>query len=440
MTITRMRFECYEMHRFLWTERPKVERKTAIGDRKVTLASLLSRVQSFMAAMERTYLPMLTKSEPLHVLASEIYGILSNRLYILLLQRYLSSDHNKMPPRLRQVVLSSAIMVLEDSMVIEQQPMLSTWAWYVGALHQYHTALLLLKEIWASHNDPAVETRAWRCMDYAFGLSPERSRQEKTRSILEDLVDKTEIYAGMKKVRAPTNMPHAESWARTATWQDSERSGSTQSGSVGSANSGYGGTAVPATQHTSPPGQLDEYQASYQHGVPAFGMGVPNTDWGIIELPSTTTNIPHQQFGPEAYNFGNFPPATSAVNLMPTSMVALGAGQRHESDASSPGAAIYGGIDGGTTNSSPMDALNEIDWVSTSHTVHEAQLTVRRTIWSRCFPGWRCKPACTFHPLHSHSSRLEIYRGYPRGCESSFSVHRASTTFTVDFIQRTLLF
>jgi hypothetical protein len=67
-TITRMRFECYEMHRFIWNERLKLEQTLPNGERKVTLISLLSRVQAFKAAMEKKYLPMLKRSAPLYVI------------------------------------------------------------------------------------------------------------------------------------------------------------------------------------------------------------------------------------------------------------------------------------------------------------------------------------------------------------------------------------
>ena len=82
MTISRMRFEAYEMHRFLWIERPKLDEKRTGDKNQVTITSILSRVQSFLAAMEKKYVPMLSKSNPLHVLASELHGIVSNRLYV----------------------------------------------------------------------------------------------------------------------------------------------------------------------------------------------------------------------------------------------------------------------------------------------------------------------------------------------------------------------
>ncbi|KAF2033375.1 hypothetical protein EK21DRAFT_59107 [Setomelanomma holmii] len=364
MTITRMRFECYEMHRFLWSERPKLEQRRADGERKVTLVSLLSRVQSFKAAMEKTYLPMLSKSVPLHVLASEIYGILSDRLYILLLQKYLSSDRTKMPTRLRQVIMSSAVTVIEHSMVIERQPALSTWSWYIGALHQYHTALLLLNELYAGQNEPEVEARVWKCLSFAFDLPAEGSYMEKTRFVLEDLIEKTKIYASMKRLRAPIDMPHAGLRRHTPGYQarqkeERERSASLQSSVSGSGTSGI--FSSPLGQQASPPPQVrDQHQQLPQTQKFSFPGAVPNTDWGTIDFSASTSNLQQTFDGSNLYNFSDYSASTNAGGLMP--LGAASAGQRHGSDASSPGAAVYGGIAPGTTHSSPIEALNDIDW------------------------------------------------------------------------------
>ncbi|KAF2827347.1 hypothetical protein CC86DRAFT_348722 [Ophiobolus disseminans] len=374
MTITRMRFECYEMHRFLWNERPKLEQKDANGERKVTLISLLSRVHAFKAAMEKTYLPMLNRSVPLHALASEFYGIVSDRLYILLLQRYLSSDRSKMPGRLRQIVLSSAVTIIEHSMVIEQQPALSTWSWYVGALHQYHTALLLLNELYASHNEPEVEARVWKCMDFAFGINSEWSYIEKTRFILEDLIGKIDIYTSLKRLRAPTNMPHAGPRTHTPGFQarqqeERERSGSLQSARSGSATSPLGLSNIAPAQQMSPPKQPPMHHRQQIPQIPqtpstsinTFPGAMPNVDWGTIELPHSASAFPPPQPPQTPYSFTDLPTTTPASGLGPTTHLHY-PDQQQGSDASSPSAAIYGGMRQGTASSSPMDVLNEIDW------------------------------------------------------------------------------
>jgi len=371
MTITRMRFECYEMHRFLWSERPKLEQKRANGERRVTLIALLSRVQAFKAAMEKTYLPMMNRSIPLHALASEIYGIISDRLYILLLQRYLSSDRSKMPGRLRQIVLSSAVTIIEHSMVIEQQPALSTWSWYVGALHQYHSALLLLNELYASHNEPEVEARVWKCMDFAFGSTTEGTYMEKTRFVLEDLIAKIEIYMSLKRLRAPTNMPHAGPRTHTPGYQarqqeERERSGSLQSAMSGSVPSPLDTSNHTVSQQMSSPQQQSLYHRQTPHPTAlSFPGAMPSVDWGTIDLPASASTFPQPQSASAPYSFSELPSPMAAGGLGPASRL-HGHDQQYGSDANSPAAAIYGGMRQGTSSSSPMDmdALNEIDWVS----------------------------------------------------------------------------
>jgi hypothetical protein len=373
MTITRMRFECYEMHRLLRSERPKLEQKRPDGTRKVTLVTLLSRVQSFKAAMEKMYLPMMKRNVPLHALASEIYGILSDRMYISLLQKYLSSDHTKLPSRLRQLVMSASVRVLERSMVIEQQPALSKWSWYIGAFLQYHQALLLLNELYTGHNEPDVEARIWRCLDFVFELQPGGSNIEKTRYILEEIISKHRVYTSMKKVRAPNNMPHAGPRTHTLGYQarleeERERSASLPSN--------ISGPSSPATtlgssinvQHTPPPPQTP---ASQRRASPpdtmCFPGAVPDIDWGTIDLPGPTSILQQHSSGIE-YNFNNYvPPISSEPEHLapPTTFPAMN-NTYGTKEMSPPGAVDCGEVVGYTTIGGPtdaMDVLNDIDWV-----------------------------------------------------------------------------
>ncbi|KAH3963941.1 hypothetical protein HBI25_097790 [Parastagonospora nodorum] len=366
-TLVRMRFECYEMHRFLWSERPKLDQRRANGERKVTLVSLLARVQSFKAAMEKIYLPMLRKGEPSHALASEIYGILSDRFYILLLQKYLSSAR-KMPDRLRQLVMSAAVSILEHSMVIEQQPALSMYSWYVGALHQYHPTLLLLNELYAGYNEPEVEDRVWKCLDFAFGLPPGGSNIEKTRYILEELVEKSRIYAGMKRVRVPNNMPQPQPRKHTPGYKAREQEERARSGSVPSdfssppgsnqhLSTGYAAQRTPSPQATRiTPQQPNLSQRLPNQAAISFPGAIPEVDWGTLDLPTDTLNL--QQPVPQSslFNFNEYVPTPSAASQA-TANTLLHPG----SDGSSPNTAAYGAY-GAATDTSPMDVMNEIDW------------------------------------------------------------------------------
>jgi hypothetical protein len=371
MTVTRMRFECYEMHRLLWTERPKLEQKRADGSRKVTLVSLLSRVQSFKAAMENTYLPMMKRTVPLHALASEMYGILSDRMYILLLQKYLSSNNSKLPDRLRQVVMGSSVRVLERSMIIEQQPALSKWSWYIGALHQYHQSLLLLNELYVGHNEPEVEARIWKCLDFVFDLQPGGSNIDKTRYILEEIISKHRIYTSMKKVRAPNNMPHVGPRTHTPGYlarqeEERERSGSLQSNVSGLSPPPTGTNVSTNMEQTSPsPQQPVSQRLVPTHKSMSFPGAIPNIDWGTIDLAGSTSNLQQGFSGTEQYNFNDYVPAIPsgpANSALPNTNPANE--KTYQADTMSPPVAVA--MSGFTTNSSPMDtmdALNDIDWV-----------------------------------------------------------------------------
>jgi hypothetical protein len=69
-------------------------------------------------------------------------------------------------------------------------------------LHQYHTALLLLSELYAT-DVRYHEDRIWNCLDYVFELTPEQPRREKARLVLSEVIQKTEIYHSLRRVRAP---------------------------------------------------------------------------------------------------------------------------------------------------------------------------------------------------------------------------------------------
>ncbi|KNG47681.1 fungal specific transcription factor domain containing protein [Stemphylium lycopersici] len=355
MTISRMRFEAYEMHRFLWSERPKLDRKLTSGKREVTITTILSRVQSFQAAMEKKYVPMLSKLEPLHVLASELYGIVSNRLYVSVLQKYITGARSKMPESLRNLVMSASTMILEHGMAIEQHHVLSNWAWIVGALHQHHCAILLINEIYIANPEPAMEQRIWRCLDYSFNIPPGLSNVEKTRKVLEELVGKTKRYCDMRRVRIPTSMPPVPQEHRQRVQR--EESGHQESmpspvSSTGPLSHILSGKAV-AHQFAPPQPQPQAYSPC--NGPPlapmvnSFPGAMPSVDWGTIDF---TAAMPASQ--PPLYS--DFLPSTPGSKGHVTRTMPNGGG-----DASSPSSAIYG-MAPGSTGSNSMDAINDIDW------------------------------------------------------------------------------
>jgi hypothetical protein len=72
----------------------------------------------------------------------------------------------------------------------------------IGTFHQYHTALLLLAELYATP-ERYYEDRIWDCLDYVFELPVAMHRMDKARLIYEEVVEKLQYFQSMRKVRAP---------------------------------------------------------------------------------------------------------------------------------------------------------------------------------------------------------------------------------------------
>jgi hypothetical protein len=375
MTISRMRFECYEMHRILWVERPKIGIKKKDGERTVTVTSLLSRIQSFRARMERTYLPMLSKSIPLHAIASIHYGIGSDRLYIHILQRFISSDKHAMPERLRQITMGASVRILEHSMNIEQQPALNIWSWYTGALHQFHAALLLLNEMYIADIDPALEQRVWACLDYTFELPAGGSGVVKTRVILKDLIEKLDIYANLRRWRAPKDMPRAGRRLHAAGHQPPQEEADGKRYDLGvslqSTNSSNHSGSYPingnSTRQTVLYPQQPQYYAPPHPPRPvhppshtiAFPGAMPHTDWGTFDASATDQTFQH------------LPTSTMPVSTVPTSAWMPPAPSSDSLSTPSHGQSSRMSSSGPSSSSiatpaaanNPPDPLRDIDWV-----------------------------------------------------------------------------
>ncbi|KAI8939592.1 hypothetical protein NX059_003356 [Plenodomus lindquistii] len=378
VTITRMRFECYEMHRYLWHERPKMEQKGRNGQGKASLTALLARVNAFMAAQKKKWVPVLDMSNPVHVVGSEMYGIVSNELYIMVLLGYMSTDKRKMPDRLRQIILSASTLVLEHSANIERQPGLTKWSWYVGALHQFQCALILLNELYTGPLEPAMEARIWKSIDYAFDITDDRPNVEKARMILEDLAVKIKSYNAIKKVKAPTSMPQPGPRIYTLSYQTRQREAKEERERRASVASGASNRSQ-NSQNTAAafsPGPMQQYQTPQQPSptipmaqgpspsnrltaVGHFGGAIPSVDWGTIELPANLTNFADSLGNGVLSRYGNF--GNPGANFLPTNAMA-NAVQQHGSDGGSPVANTYAGMGGATAASSPMDALADVDW------------------------------------------------------------------------------
>ncbi|KAF2716888.1 hypothetical protein K431DRAFT_234376 [Polychaeton citri CBS 116435] len=199
MTLMRMRIDCVDMHRQLWFDVQAIDKK------KKSLTSVLIKVQKFRAKMEETYKPMMDENVPFQAYAANVLETLLSRCYVQVLHRYLFSTAQKMPDRLRQVVIEAATIQMEKVITNETRPDMSVWSWYRGALHQYHGALLLLVEVYAYPMRKDAK-RIWDCLDYVFDIPKQLSPKQKAELVITDLKERMEVYQHMRRLKATTKL------------------------------------------------------------------------------------------------------------------------------------------------------------------------------------------------------------------------------------------
>ncbi|TVY39117.1 Bikaverin cluster transcription factor [Lachnellula occidentalis] len=199
VTFSKMRFEIYEIIRTIWVDRPRIER------RKISLTAVLSKIETFKSNMAAKYDHMMDDSIPVQKCAKHMKALLLSKLYIMVLHQYHNSVVSPMPDRLRNIMLAAGTTHLEVSIALETLPELENWAWYIGAMQQYHAAFLLLMEVYA-YPERKEADRIWACLDYIFECDPTENRHTKGLRVLSELQQKTAIYQSMRGMRAPVQM------------------------------------------------------------------------------------------------------------------------------------------------------------------------------------------------------------------------------------------
>lgn len=198
-TVSIIRFECTEMQRTLWYDRQRIEEK------KTSLTHVMGKIESFRKSMEAKYSTMLDKTVPIQHYALCCLRLLLMRMHIMILHRYLHNASNKVPQRLRQIIVSSGTALIEAAHELETTPLLTKWRWYNGAHQQWHTALLLLTEVYAHPNIKEAD-RIWRVLDFVFEPDPTLSRVQKARTIMNAIGDRTATYRDLRRMRNPISM------------------------------------------------------------------------------------------------------------------------------------------------------------------------------------------------------------------------------------------
>ncbi|KAK4142338.1 uncharacterized protein C8A04DRAFT_13290 [Dichotomopilus funicola] len=202
MLLPIIRFEINEMMRNIWTDRRKLLM------RKTTLTAMITRVETFRKRMLEKYNRMLDDQVPIQKYAKLVMELLIYRLHVMVLHPYHSNTAESLPEKLKGLLVTSGIMIIEIAIRLESNPMFRSWAWYQGAYQQYHIALLLATEVYYRPNDRAAE-RIWPCLDWVFQLDPNTPRVQKSLQILTEIMSKTNVYMNLRRVRAPTTLSMA---------------------------------------------------------------------------------------------------------------------------------------------------------------------------------------------------------------------------------------
>jgi hypothetical protein len=336
-TLFRIRAECIEIRRQIWFD------IIALDKKKKTLTSVLVRVQKFRNSLEARFLPMLDENNPLHIFARHIMALGVNGLYIQVLHRYLFSTTTKMPDRLRQVLIEAGLAQMENAIALETTPSIAPWSWYKGAFNQYHSALLLMVEVYAypMRKDAA---RIWKCLDYIFDIPPHLSPKQKAELVITDLRDRMEIFHQMRRVRATTQMEARVSSMGTAS--------SMREKGV-DVSSSYQYPSPPQQQQQQPQQQQSyhQHQQQQQHTMP---QAIPLVDsygqmnqQSILTAPAVPPLVPQAQFQPQPYQ----QQTDSSTSPGDSRQNSVTSGQ------------LFAGTNSGNTNGGDV-LMDDIDWVS----------------------------------------------------------------------------
>ncbi|KAK5132846.1 hypothetical protein LTR08_008562 [Meristemomyces frigidus] len=296
VTLFRIRTECAELRRAMFFDMVQIDKK------KKTLGPTLVKIQKTWNSMTQRYWPMMSESVPLHVLTRHIMTLGVQGCFIQVLHRYLFSTAQPMPDRLRQLLIEAGLTQMENAIALETKAELAPWAWYRGAFNQFHSALLLMVEVYA-YPMRKDAPRIWKCLDYIFDIPPHLSPKQKAELVITDLRDRMEVYHQMRKLKSTTQMEE-----RVGSLSKSSLKGYETLDAAGqTANSAA--NALPPVNFSPPPVVRTEStgSGSGQASVAQGGVDVPtlvmdDIDWDEwdrffpIEQNSGELNIPDFDF------------------------------------------------------------------------------------------------------------------------------------------------
>ncbi|KAK5946202.1 hypothetical protein PMZ80_000343 [Knufia obscura] len=197
-TLSKIRFECTEMHRVVWHDRVRLDKQ------KISITYALSKVEAFRTAMEEKY-AWLDISITLQHYARILLDVLLLRMHIMILHKYHNATSTRIPDRLRQIIINSGTRISESAVKLDIDPKFECFKWYNSALQQWHTAFLLLVEVFVFPNRREAD-RIWSIADHVFEPDLTLTRVQKARSILGAVRDRAVAYREVRRLREPVSM------------------------------------------------------------------------------------------------------------------------------------------------------------------------------------------------------------------------------------------
>lgn len=237
-----IRFEVNEMMRIIWADRRKLEA------RRITLTQVLTKIENFRKRMFDNYNHLLDERVPIQRYAKLVMHLLMYRLHVMMLHPYYANTASPMPQRLRSVLITSGITIIEIAVQLDTSPAFHLWRWYSGAYQQYQASLILATEMFY-HPGHREANRIWACLDYVFSLDRNMTNEQKGKQVLSEIMTKMGVYMSMRKMRAPT-------W--TAAASPAQQAVKEDNGSDGNAPAAPAGR--PASRPMVPPGQQHPQQ------------------------------------------------------------------------------------------------------------------------------------------------------------------------------------
>jgi hypothetical protein len=216
MLFSIIRFECQEM------QRQNIAFRNKVNQRRLSLTKALAKIEAFCVEMNAKYGLYLNVASPSPIqrMASLVLKMFISLFYINIMNRYMTSVTYRIPDRLRQIVLTKGTEAVEAAVELESAKDLQKWAWYSSSWQEYHTAFLLLFEVFQFPMRREA-SRIWKCLDFIFaealhtfpplqqkGAVPSvqeivAHRDRKARYLLMMIVEHTRAYQKVKGQKTP---------------------------------------------------------------------------------------------------------------------------------------------------------------------------------------------------------------------------------------------